>query len=168
MWLIHDLKELYRRSIDLSGPPGQPSPNGYPLIHDLLMRLGTLDNFEGERFGDNPGKWQMEHWRNGMPKIHWPAQTYPQQLAQVLSSCPADVISRRTVSPIIRTGSPTFCTSPLGNIEKTLKTPSPRYKVRSRRSPNALYTCRSGSTRLKYKINHSGPRIASCSNHSTR
>lgn len=67
MWLIHDLKELYRRSIDLSGPPGQPSPNGYPLIHDLLMRLGTLDNFEGERFGDNPGKWQMEHWRNGIP-----------------------------------------------------------------------------------------------------
>ncbi|KAJ5410632.1 uncharacterized protein N7487_004991 [Penicillium crustosum] len=46
-WLVNALQELYQRIIDGNGWPGtclKPEPNGHPLTHDILVRLGTLDH----------------------------------------------------------------------------------------------------------------------------
>jgi hypothetical protein len=51
-WLLHGLQELYRRTIDGKGWPGELlklEPNGHPLIHDLLIRLGVLDHNKDDR-----------------------------------------------------------------------------------------------------------------------
>ncbi|KAJ5692112.1 hypothetical protein N7462_001535 [Penicillium macrosclerotiorum] len=66
-WLVHGLQELYRRTIDGEGWLGdrlKPEPNGHPLTHDLLTRLGALDHTKGERFEENPEVMQHELWRN--------------------------------------------------------------------------------------------------------
>ncbi|KAJ6003362.1 Zn(II)2Cys6 transcription factor [Penicillium sp. IBT 35674x] len=54
-WLIHGLRELYRHVQAGDGWPGEPlscEANGQPLIHDILSRLGSLDQprFEGATF----------------------------------------------------------------------------------------------------------------------
>ncbi|KAJ5152888.1 uncharacterized protein N7482_009366 [Penicillium canariense] len=70
-WLVNGLQELYRRSIEGEGWPGdllKPEPNGHPLTHDLLKRLGALDHSKGERFEENPEAMQHELWRNGMQR----------------------------------------------------------------------------------------------------
>ncbi|KAF7166054.1 hypothetical protein CNMCM5623_009969 [Aspergillus felis] len=62
-WLVHGLKELYRRTIEGEGWPGdslKPEPNGHPLTHDLLTQLGALDHTKGERFKENPEAIQQE------------------------------------------------------------------------------------------------------------
>lgn len=44
--MINGLQELYKRTVNGSGWPGKPlklDPNGQPLTHDLLNRLGILD-----------------------------------------------------------------------------------------------------------------------------
>lgn len=71
VWLVHGLQELYRRNIEGEGWPGDrltTEPNGHPLTHDLLTRLGALDHSKGERFEDNPESIQQELWRNGMQR----------------------------------------------------------------------------------------------------
>ncbi|KAF3399822.1 Fluconazole resistance protein 1 [Penicillium rolfsii] len=68
-WLVHGLQELYRRSTEGEAWPGgplKPSPNGHPLTHDLLTRLGTLDHSKSERFEENPEVIQQELWCNGI------------------------------------------------------------------------------------------------------
>jgi hypothetical protein len=64
-WLVHGLQELYRRNLDGDGWPGEPlklEPNGNPLTHDLLMRLGALDSSKGERFEESPESLQADLW----------------------------------------------------------------------------------------------------------
>lgn len=70
-WLVHGLQELYRRSTEGEGWPGdllKPEPNGHPLTHDLLTRLGALDHSKGERFEENPEVMQHDLWRNSMTR----------------------------------------------------------------------------------------------------
>lgn len=70
-WLVHGLQELYRRSIEGEGWPGErlkTESNGHPLTHDLLTRLGALDHSKGERFEENPEAMQQELWQNGMAR----------------------------------------------------------------------------------------------------
>ncbi|KAJ5937442.1 hypothetical protein N7454_004742 [Penicillium verhagenii] len=70
-WLVHGLQELYRRSTAGEGWPGdrlKAEPNGHPLTHDLLTRLGALDHTKGEHFEENPDSMQQELWRHGMQR----------------------------------------------------------------------------------------------------
>lgn len=70
-WLVHGLQELYRRTTEGEGWPGdrlKPEPNGHPLTHDLLTRLGALDHSKGEHFEENPETMQQELWRNDMQR----------------------------------------------------------------------------------------------------
>jgi hypothetical protein len=65
-WLVHGLQELYRRANGGEGWPGEPlktEPNGHPLTHDLLTRLGALDQSKGEHFEENTEAMQQELWR---------------------------------------------------------------------------------------------------------
>ncbi|RMJ20781.1 C6 transcription factor, partial [Aspergillus sp. HF37] len=64
-WLVHALQELYRRSRDGHGWPGKPlkcESNGHPLTHDLLSRLGALDQSRGDCFEENPDAMQQRLW----------------------------------------------------------------------------------------------------------
>lgn len=70
-WLVHGLQELYRRTTEGEGWPGdrlKPEPNGHPLTHDLLTRLGALDHSKGDHFEENPETMQQELWRNDMQR----------------------------------------------------------------------------------------------------
>ncbi|KAJ5288499.1 hypothetical protein N7478_001529 [Penicillium angulare] len=70
-WLVHGIQELYRRSTEGEGWPGdrlKPEPNGHPLTHDLLTRLGALDHSKGEHFEENPETMQQGLWRHGMQR----------------------------------------------------------------------------------------------------
>ncbi|KAF9887147.1 hypothetical protein FE257_010522 [Aspergillus nanangensis] len=65
-WLVYGLQELYRRANDGEGWPGEPlkcESNGHPLTHDLLTRLGALDQNKGERFEENTEMMQQELWK---------------------------------------------------------------------------------------------------------
>lgn len=65
-WLLHGLQELYRRTIDGKGWPGERlklEPNGHPLIHDLLICLGVLDPNKGDRSEVMPEAMREEPWR---------------------------------------------------------------------------------------------------------
>ncbi|RDH26194.1 hypothetical protein BDQ94DRAFT_43185 [Aspergillus welwitschiae] len=65
-WLVYGLQELYHRTSDGEDWPGEPlkcEANGHPLTHDLLTRLGALDQVKGERFEENPVAMQQELWR---------------------------------------------------------------------------------------------------------
>ncbi|KAL1963809.1 hypothetical protein VTN77DRAFT_7740 [Rasamsonia byssochlamydoides] len=65
-WLVHGLQELYRRTHEGEGWPGEPlkpEANGHPLTHDLLSRLGALDQSKGEHFEENTEVMQQELWR---------------------------------------------------------------------------------------------------------
>lgn len=58
VWLVNGLQELYYRAMNAQSWPGKPlklEPNGLPLTHDLLVRLGALNNgtVRYERQGDN-------------------------------------------------------------------------------------------------------------------
>ncbi|OGM46014.1 Zn(II)2Cys6 transcription factor [Aspergillus bombycis] len=65
-WLVYGLQELYRRTSEGEGWPGEPlkcEANGHPLTHDLLTRLGALDQSKGERFEENTDSMQQELWK---------------------------------------------------------------------------------------------------------
>lgn len=66
VWLIHGLQELYRRTTEGEGWPGEPlkcESNGHPLIHDLLTRLGALDHRKSEHFEESTEAMQQDLWR---------------------------------------------------------------------------------------------------------
>ncbi|KAJ5557395.1 hypothetical protein N7494_001310 [Penicillium frequentans] len=57
-WLIHGLRELYRHVQAGDGWPGEPlscEADGQPLVHDILSRLGSLDqpHFESTAFPES-------------------------------------------------------------------------------------------------------------------
>ncbi|KAJ5560584.1 hypothetical protein N7513_002983 [Penicillium frequentans] len=57
-WLIHGLRELYRHVQAGDGWPGEPlscEADGQPLVHDILSRLGSLDQprFESTAFPES-------------------------------------------------------------------------------------------------------------------
>ncbi|PYH90546.1 hypothetical protein BO71DRAFT_402079 [Aspergillus ellipticus CBS 707.79] len=65
-WLVYGLQELYRRAMEGEGWPGEPlkcEASGHPLTHDLLTRLGALDQTRGEHFEENPEAMQQELWK---------------------------------------------------------------------------------------------------------
>ncbi|CAP78992.1 hypothetical protein N7489_004637 [Penicillium chrysogenum] len=69
IWLVHGLRELYRRTTEGEGWPGEclkTEPNGHPLTHDILTRLGALDRTKGERFEDSPDTIQQELCRKSI------------------------------------------------------------------------------------------------------
>lgn len=69
-WLVNGLQELYRRSLEGEGWPGEAlktEPNGHPLTHDLLTRLGALDHTK-DHFEEHPDSMQHDLWRNGMQR----------------------------------------------------------------------------------------------------
>lgn len=71
VWLVNGLQELYRRATEgesWSGELLKPEPNGHPLTHDLLTRLGALNHTKGERFEENPETMQQDLWRHGMQR----------------------------------------------------------------------------------------------------
>lgn len=56
VWLVRGLRELYRRTIESGVWPGDSlelETNGHPLTHDLLARLGVLDQSKGFRFEED-------------------------------------------------------------------------------------------------------------------
>lgn len=65
-WLVYGLQELYRRTRDGHGWPGEPlkcEANGHPLTHDLLTRLGALDQSRGDHFEENTETMQQKLWK---------------------------------------------------------------------------------------------------------
>lgn len=76
-WLVHALQKLYRRIIDGKGWPGDrlhPESNAQSLTHDLLMRLGVIDDSKGERFVESTAALQQVLWRtnDGMQRQQSP------------------------------------------------------------------------------------------------
>ncbi|KAJ5919415.1 hypothetical protein N7466_010358 [Penicillium verhagenii] len=79
-WLIHGIRELYRHLQAGSGWPGEPlscEANGQPLVHNILTRLGSLENF-----GDNipSGKEEILAHQQisddaGCEKKQWPSSS---------------------------------------------------------------------------------------------
>ncbi|KAJ6103180.1 C6 transcription factor [Penicillium sp. IBT 16267x] len=71
VWLVHALQELYHCITEGEGWPGEhlePKPNGHPLIHDLLARLGALDDFIGQRFEENTEVMRQRLWQQDVEK----------------------------------------------------------------------------------------------------
>lgn len=65
-WLVYGLQELYRRTSGGHGWPGEPlkcESNGHPLTHDLLTRLGVLDQSRGDHFEENTEAMQQKLWK---------------------------------------------------------------------------------------------------------
>lgn len=65
-WLVYGLQELYRRTSEGEGWPGEPlkiEANGHPLTHDMLTALGALDQTKGEHFEENTEVMQQELWK---------------------------------------------------------------------------------------------------------
>ena len=66
-WLVNGLQELYQRLLKNEGWKGEPlkcETNGQPLTHDLLTRLGALDQSKHERFEEHAEAMQQELWKN--------------------------------------------------------------------------------------------------------
>ncbi|KAJ5752980.1 hypothetical protein N7520_009897 [Penicillium odoratum] len=69
VWLVHGLQELYRclnEGKAWSGDHLDLEPNGHPLTHDLLTRLGALDHGKGDRFEENIEALQRDPWGGDM------------------------------------------------------------------------------------------------------
>jgi len=111
VWLVHGIQELYRRTIEGEGWPGEllkTEPNGHPLTHDLLTRLGALDHTKGERFEDNPDSMQQELWRNGMQRQESSDGAESPQSPVARTSFSSDAFSQtRTMPPTPPAYSPT-------------------------------------------------------------
>ncbi|KAJ5864354.1 uncharacterized protein N7529_006270 [Penicillium soppii] len=110
-WLVHGLQELYRRNIEGEGWPGEQlklEPNGHPLTHDLLMRLGALDSSKGERFEENPETLQQDLWHtnSGMQRQESSDGGSDSPQSPARSRFSSDAFSQHTMPPTPPTYSP--------------------------------------------------------------
>lgn len=68
-WLIEGLRKLYQRTLDNNCWPGKPLPldaHGYPLTHEILLRLGVLNNpIEFKEAYDHPEQTDAENRGHG-------------------------------------------------------------------------------------------------------
>ncbi|KAI9040483.1 Zn(II)2Cys6 transcription factor domain-containing protein [Aspergillus affinis] len=123
-WLVHGLQEMYRRTSEGEGWPGEPlkcEPNGHPLTHDLLTRLGALDHHKGEHFEENPDVMQQDLWKQNAGHMQRQdssdGSSEPAQ-SPVVPSRFSDAFSRpmppspSTFSPSSRTQGPTIKSEP--------------------------------------------------------
>ncbi|KAJ5544055.1 C6 transcription factor (Fcr1) [Penicillium frequentans] len=100
-WLIYGIQELYRRAHVGEGWPGEPlncEANGQPLTHDILARLGALNQGERKYFRDDQEAMQPEFYErsngiterpessNGSPHGLTPVQALPATPNYTLSS----------------------------------------------------------------------------------
>ncbi|OQD71366.1 hypothetical protein PENPOL_c001G04010 [Penicillium polonicum] len=107
-WLIHGIRELYRHVQAGDGWPGERlncEANGQPLVHDMLSRLGSLNQPGStifpesehnmteptspyhQRLQDQPGhNKQRPHSSNGSQQSFTPVQGLPTALNNILSS----------------------------------------------------------------------------------
>ncbi|KAF7590787.1 hypothetical protein BBP40_002355 [Aspergillus hancockii] len=119
-WLVYGLQELYRRTSEGDGWPGEPlkcEANGHPLTHDLLTRLGALDQSKGERFEENTESMQQDLWKQNaghMQRQDSSDGSSESAHSPVLPSRFSDTFSRQPLTP------PTF--SPSSRQGPTIKT----------------------------------------------
>jgi hypothetical protein len=109
-WLVHGLQELYRRNLEGEGWPGEQlklEPNGHPLTHDLLMRLGALDGTK-ERFEENPEALQQDLWHtnSGMQRQESSDGGSDSPQSPARSRFSSDAFSQHTMPPTPPTYSP--------------------------------------------------------------
>lgn len=113
VWLVNGLQELYRRTTEGEGWPGdllKPEPNGHPLTHDLLTRLGALNHRKGDRFEENPEVLQQDLWRHGMQRQESSdggSESAQSPVARSRFSSDAFSQSQQTLPPTPPTYSPT-------------------------------------------------------------
>ncbi|KAJ5306632.1 hypothetical protein N7508_005647 [Penicillium antarcticum] len=110
-WLVNGLQELYRRNLEGEGWPGERlklEPNGHPLTHDLLMRLGALDSSKGERFEEHPEALQQDLWRSntGMQRQESSDGGSDSPQSPARSRFSSDAFSQHTMPPTPPTYSP--------------------------------------------------------------
>jgi hypothetical protein len=110
-WLVNGLQELYRRNLEGEGWPGEQlklEPNGHPLTHDLLMRLGALDGSKGERFEEHPEALQQDLWRTntGMQRQESSDGGSDSPQSPARSRFSSDAFSQHTMPPTPPTYSP--------------------------------------------------------------
>ncbi|GMF73405.1 unnamed protein product [Aspergillus oryzae] len=121
-WLVYGLQELYRRTSEGEGWPGEPlkcEANGHPLTHDLLTRLGALDQSKGERFEESTESMQQELWKQNaghMQRQDSSDGSSESAQSPVLPTRFSDAFARQpltppTFSPPLRQG-PTIKTEP--------------------------------------------------------
>ncbi|GKZ86225.1 hypothetical protein AnigIFM56816_001277 [Aspergillus niger] len=121
-WLVHGLKELYRLTIEGEGWPGdslKPEPNGHPLTHDLLTRLGALDHTKDERFEENPEVIQQVLWRHDLQRREF-----------------SDGSSESAHSPV---SSSRFPSDASPSSHQTMAPTPPAYSPSTRRAPTKQY-----------------------------
>lgn len=98
-WLVHGLRELYRRITTGEAWPGdllEPESNGHPLTHDLLARLGALNHSMGDRFEENPDYLSFQDSSKEQSETGFP------------TSLPSDTTFQRSMPPT----PPTYYTRP--------------------------------------------------------
>lgn len=129
-WLVTGLQELYRRTRDGEGWPGEPlktEANGHPLTHDLLTRLGALDQSKGERFEEDTEALQRDLWRQSQMQ----AQETSDDSSDVAYSPTAPNsghfggLNRPHMPPTPPSHSPTTCSQNFPNIKTEPSTMSP-------------------------------------------
>lgn len=78
-WLIEGLRRLYQRTLDHNCWPGEPLPldaHGHPLTHEILLRLGVLNNPMEFKETYNTEKSDAENRRQGASA---PSHTRPNE-----------------------------------------------------------------------------------------
>lgn len=126
-WLVHGLQELYRRTFEGEGWPGdrlKPEPNGHPLTHDLLTRLGALDHTKGEHFEENHEVMQQELWRHGMQRQESSDGSSESAQSPVRSRFSSDAFSQTQTMPPTP---PTYSPSTRAPIKQEPMPRNPRY-----------------------------------------
>lgn len=83
-WLIKGLREMYRLAIQGKNWPGEPlrpEADGHPLIHDILFRLGALNETEEhqEDHSDDTVDMPYEEKAPAQFSSHLPSWGYPYQ-----------------------------------------------------------------------------------------
>jgi hypothetical protein len=130
-WLVYGLQELYRRTSEGDGWPGEPlkcEANGHPLTHDLLNRLGALDQNKGERFEENTESMQQELWKQNaghMQRQDSSDGSSESAQSPVLASRFSDTFARQPLTP--PTFSPPSRQGPMIKTEPQMVSNTPNF-----------------------------------------